>query len=801
MSDIQTLDITPTPRILRTLGEIPFQTWQCIAELVDNSIDAFLSNESRVSEDTERRITVSWTGESAAANDRTIDITDNACGMTLEQLQNAVRAGYSSNDPIGNLGLFGMGFNISTARLGELTTIMSTRSGDTDWVGIEIDFQRLIDSKHFDAPVIHEPKDNPSESGTKIKISRLRHGILTELPNKENEIRQRLEAVYSSLLNNQDIVIVVKGKQLQPKNHCVWSESRYVRYNDQNVSARIVIDRNLGDALFDISRNCYLTGDEAEPYYTAQQEGRPLPENIVERGKRLTGWLGIQRYADPNDFGIDFIRNGRKILISDKSLFQYENPYTGQKELQYPLELGNTVGGRIVGELHVDYLLPTYQKNDFDRSDNSWAQTVEAICGVGPFLPKSRKSLGFTEPNTAPLCLLVNAFRRVDAGTKCLFAPNNWAKTAASYFRKGQRDYIDDTMWWKAAQEEDQKKNSDGARTTPVNIGSTPSDDVSSYLNGTTDTISSPTSEKSSGAAVTAASSNKVAPNAAISISVEPETSTLDELIQRSNYVSQLSGKQYKFGNLAPLNVRAYELRTGNIFFKGTKKPCFFTSDGIDCDFVYDPSHLLLSQYPITPKMLLLQYLSEKLKARDSLTDVVSVFASLVETSMVEAKIDKQSLQDRASSAFNLLREKLTAALKPRAVDVLKCIHESVGDVEETIGNLQSNSALITAFQSCAPSGYDAIGYVPPKTLLRLVEKFPDDVFDGKVLKTPYTLINLSDKNATKRIREESKDRVMSFLKDTLHIMTNSGFDRKNQKNELARASLSVDFLLKELEE
>lgn len=41
-----TLDITPTPRILRTLGEIPFQTWQCIAELVDNSIDAFLSEKT-----------------------------------------------------------------------------------------------------------------------------------------------------------------------------------------------------------------------------------------------------------------------------------------------------------------------------------------------------------------------------------------------------------------------------------------------------------------------------------------------------------------------------------------------------------------------------------------------------------------------------------------------------------------------------------------------------------------------------------------------------------------------------------
>ena len=154
---------------------------------------------------------------------------------------------------------------------------------------------------------------------------------------------------------------------LKPRNHCVWSESRYVRYNDQNIAARIPIDRNLGSALFDAQRNCYLTPIEAEEYYSMQQEGNPLPDHIIERSKRLTGWLGIQRYADPNDFGIDFIRNGRKILVSDKSLFQYENPLTGQKELQYPLELGTSIGGRIVGELHVDYLLPTYQKNDFDK--------------------------------------------------------------------------------------------------------------------------------------------------------------------------------------------------------------------------------------------------------------------------------------------------------------------------------------------------------------------------------------------------------------------------------------------------
>ena len=795
---MNTIDITPTPRILRTLGEIPFQTWQCLAELIDNAIDAFSSTTESAPDDVEKRITVMWSGDNVAQADRTIEIVDNACGMSIEQLQNAVKAGYSSNDPVGNLGLFGVGFNIATARLGNSTTIMSTRKGDADWVGIKIDFDRLTENQTFDAPVIRKVKTDPNESGTKITIGKLKTGILSELPQKENEIRQRLESAYAPLLGMNEITIYVKGKILKPRNHCVWSEARYVQYNGQSIPARVTIDRDLGSALFDTSRNCYLTPSEADEYYTMIQNGEALPEHIIERRKRLTGWLGIQRYADPNDFGIDFIRNGRKILVSDKSLFQYENPITGQKELQYPLELGTTVGGRIVGELHVDYLLPTYQKNDFDRSDNSWQQTVEAICGVGPFLPKSRKAMGFHEPNVSPLCVLVNAYRRVDKGTKCLFAPNDIARQYAAEFRKGTREYMDDTKWWKAAQEEDQKQQSGGTRTTEVNTGDTPSDDLSSYLGGgetNTPTGSGsalPISEPS-GVPSGYSSTTTTSPSPTV-----PETSKLDELIQKSNPVTQLSGKNYKFGNTGALKVRVYELTQGEIKEKGERKPCFFHSDGIDCDFVYDPTHPLLAQYPVTPQMLLLIYLSEKLKARDSLSDIMTVYASLVETTMQDTKVDRQSLQDRASSVFDLLREKLTTALADIPSEVVSCIHESAGDVEETVTNLiQSNPALLPGFQAKTSSGYDAIGYVPPKALYRLVDKFPEKVMDGKVFAAPFMTISLPDQNTTARARDESKDRILSFIKDALRMVV--GYSQRIPKNELQRASLSVDFLLKEL--
>ena len=277
------------------------------------------------------------------------------------------------------------------------------------------------------------------------------------------------------------------------------------------------------------------------------------------------------------------------------------------------------------------------------------------------------------------------------------------------------------------------------------------------------------------------------------------ETSSMDDLLQRSTLIQQLSGRHYPFGKTGSLNIRAYKLTKGEIRQNGERKPCHFNADGIDCDFIYDPTHPLLVQYPITPKMLLLIYMAERLKARDVLPDIISVYSALATVSMEEARIDRQTLVDRSSSAFKLMREKLTQALRSRAEDVVNCVHESTGEVEETVANIIStNPALLTPFQNATAEGFDVIEVVPPQTLYRLVERFPEEVFDGKAFSAPYLTINLTDDNATQRAREASKDRILSFIKDALRIVT--GYGQRVQKDELTRASLSVDFLVRELE-
>ena len=124
MSDV---DLLPHPRILPMLGEINLDQWRCLAELVDNSIDAFLTAKRAGSpiKNPEVHVTLPSTDHPAAK----ITVRDNGPGMDQETLANAVRAGWTGNDPVNNLGMFGMGFNIATARLGTQTHVWTTRDG------------------------------------------------------------------------------------------------------------------------------------------------------------------------------------------------------------------------------------------------------------------------------------------------------------------------------------------------------------------------------------------------------------------------------------------------------------------------------------------------------------------------------------------------------------------------------------------------------------------------------------------------------------------------------------------------
>jgi DNA topoisomerase VI subunit B len=165
-------NLEPDPRVLPMLGEINIAQWRCVAELVDNAVDGFLKESRAGNSVAGARVDVHL--PQADTPGALLTIVDNGPGMSPEKLEHAVRAGWSGNNPIDSLGLFGMGFNIATARLGSVTEVWTTRAGEREWHGLQIDFDKLRLQRHFRTPRLTRAKADPDQHGTEIRIKQLK---------------------------------------------------------------------------------------------------------------------------------------------------------------------------------------------------------------------------------------------------------------------------------------------------------------------------------------------------------------------------------------------------------------------------------------------------------------------------------------------------------------------------------------------------------------------------------------------------------------------------------------------------
>ena len=450
-------DLRPDPRILPMLGEINLIQWRCLAELIDNSIDGFLlavrQNISIPSP--EVHIAIPTTDATSAK----VSIRDNGPGMSPETLETAVRAGWSGNSPIDSLGMFGMGFNIATARLGTITTVWTTRREDTEWHGLKIDFDILRQQRHFRTPHQRREKIDPHEHGTEVTIERLKPEQRKWLAKAANRSRisRELSKTYSAMLREDGVpvsfALLVNGNRVRGRLPCTWSEERVVQSQRLGiVNAIQPIDRLLNDRPFCLA--CWQWLPAAQIECSCGRRG-----SVTQRERRVRGWLGVQRYLSNTDYGIDFIRNGRKIEIGNRDLFVWRDE--DSEEPEYPIDDPRN-RGRIVGEVHLDHCRVTYTKDRFDRNDPAWDEMVRIVRGDGPLRPDRARELGFG-PNNSPLFRLFQAFRRSSPKPRVagawarllVVSDNNRAESMAKKFHDGDPDYIEDTKWWELIEEED----------------------------------------------------------------------------------------------------------------------------------------------------------------------------------------------------------------------------------------------------------------------------------------------------------------------------------------------------------
>ena len=763
-------DLQPHPRILPMLGEINIESWQCIAELIDNSIDAFLSAGDDGDVTASPRIVVSL--PTKEESDARVTVQDNGPGMDPETLENAVKAGWTSNDPIGHLGLFGMGFNIATARLGRVTHVWSTRQRDDEWHGLEIDFDKLAEQGHFRTPVVTRPKVDPAAHGTEITIEHLKNDQLRSLAKSGHRARinRQLARVYSSMLAPAGVPIAVdlrvNTKRLQGHRHCVWgdphnSEVRRVahrRYGEIEAYQRV--DSRLGNRAYCTKCWSWLSIQDDE-CPTCGQMGR-----IRERERRISGWIGVQRYLDANDYGIDLLRNGRKIEVASHELFEWTKDSI--KELEYPIDDPRR-RGRLVGEIHLDHCRVHYTKDRFDRNDPAWADMVRVVRGDGPLLPDKARQAGFGE-NRAPLFLLFQAFRRSKPkkgagsyGNSLVVPDNELATEMAERFRAGDYEYQSDEKWWNLVREKDREdlyEDDDQGREEEL------PDAVEKEGEGAEGEEEDRGKEKGA----------------------EPPPRLPIASLTRE-YRDDVTGQQW--------SVTAHAVESGDPGLGAETNPWKLQQVAAGrYEFLVQVHHPVFLSATMTPLDGLLAELSwsamDFLHGRETTATFGSVLASLRERYAGIRKLDPVELNAEAAAALRAFSGSLADTL---STGDAKALFDELGAGErETILGRLAHAAGSDVARVIDQGSF--LKYAPGKTVLRFFEEHPELFFDGNYWETQYEGVDYGNQVVTDNAKREILRRFASLLADAIWLAESDPEDLEDvSRSTLLRASLALDLL------
>lgn len=726
----RTINLTPNPEILEVIAEVDLQIYHCLAELVDNCLDE-LKEAAAANPSLEPRVDISLPTSSTVSRESLVIVADNGRGMTVEQLGEALRAGSSGKQMLGTLGMFGMGFNIATTRLGSLTEVRTGREGDDEWVVATIDIRKMIESDSYDVPIRTDPKP-AGDHGTTITVTNLKEDTVTKLSTTRaiRDVKTRLGRIYTymlrsaqgghsgaDLMGGEDLSLYVNNAGVEPYLPCIWDPSRSVAYRGADVAAATKIDLQMSDAFA-----CMACGKWHS--YAHDKCANCGSKDIRKQERRIWGWIGVQRYADKNEFGFSFLRHGRCLVDNDHSLFEWETP-EGNREKEYPIELGM---GRIVGEIHLDHAKPQVRKTDFDRESVDWKHMVERVRGTAPIRPKHAQERGYPE-NTTILAQYFNAFRRNNPGVDLLIPGNgtsaihDQAKRWAKEFRDGDPEFLTDARWFAAAVQHDKIKQGD----------TEPSDDAAEAEWLRKEGLADLADDRADITEVDASDDDPS--HDAPAEKVRPET--VEERFaryKRSAIPLPETDREVRLGNFkAVVRVsvtRGVELRD----YEGRPSPYAIWSAGGETQLYVDADSVLIRDFGWAPlDTAFMCAASDLMDLAQHPGPAATVIRELLEQ-YPDRRIDTTAVRDRAESLMDTIRE--------RAVEIIR---ESPVEYWESLSQVSRQSAENQAvavardikWGQTVESG-DFARYLDAGAILDLIANRPDLVMDGRLFRSTY---------------------------------------------------------------
>lgn len=764
------LSLEPHPRILPMLGEIHLKQWQCVAELVDNSIDSFITAQraGRAVHNPQVLVTTPASDRPEAR----LSIVDNGPGMDPDTLENAVRAGWSGNDPIGNLGLFGMGFNIATARLGSFTSVWTTRRDDPAWYGVQIDFDSLIKQRNYRTPLVTRPKMDSKQSGTEVVVTRLKPEQREWFSHARNRtgLGQDLGRVYSAMLQASGRPIGVKlslnDSEVRGRRHCIWDHDRTVETTRLGpIAARRPFDVRLEDRPF--CQRCWqwlASGEEQ-----CRQCG--ASDAVVHRARRIHGWLGVQRYLHEKYFGIDFLRNGRKIEVMNKELFTWNGDGLVD-EKEYPIDDPRS-RGRIVGEVHLDHCRVTYTKDRFDRNDPAWDDMIKALRGEGPLRPEKASDLGFRGENRTPLYALYQGFRRSNPKNKraggwgkLLVVPDNdRAVQMAEKFYEGEVEYQTDTKWWALVEEADRQA---------VTQSNSPQADVN-------------------------ADQFWVGADADVAFPPRPAALTEPLATPIRRELPSLTMEFVEDSSQLRWAVRAFEAMENDPALLGDAWAIIQPEAG-RWEFLVNPHHDVFRSATLTPADALFAELAhhaaDATRDRQEPVRFAHALTGIRQRYATSSRLDPGALTLQAAAVLSQMARSLTRNTEP--ADALALWTNLPSEDQDSVWYRIIARDKRNANEVLSKGRF--LEYAPRPVLRRFFESHPELFMDGRHWDVPYDSLDYGREDLTAAAREQIKRAFLALLTDVIWLAEADTSDLADAtRGRLLRAALAVDELESEV--
>lgn len=317
------VSIRPGVRMLGLFPHMRYREWYAIGELVDNSLQSWMSNRLRLREvdGPSFRLQIHITVDPADGG--LISIRDNAAGIAAKDWGRAFQVAEPPSDATG-LSQFGVGMKAASCWFARRWSLRTTALDD--------DLERLVE---FDVPailkqgteelVVEERPAHSSDHWTELRLWDLHR---TPRGRTIGKIKEHLASIYRSFLRTGDVVITYNGAPLEYQEHPVL----------------------------------------VAPYY-ADPDSAPLRwakevELNLESGRRVTGWVAVRETGRQREVGLALLYRGKVVTGAGEDLYKPSTIFGSGNSFE---------SQRLFGELDMSDFAVTYTKDNlvwFDEEDD-----------------------------------------------------------------------------------------------------------------------------------------------------------------------------------------------------------------------------------------------------------------------------------------------------------------------------------------------------------------------------------------------------------------------------------------------